>query len=124
MLSDDPLRNGAEEILTEDVQRGGRLVVSAISAWEVAMLVSRGRLSLPFAPLDWFTRLAALPETVEGRLTARIMVDSNFLPDRPPRDAMDRIMVAHARAEGLTILTRDQAILDYAARGHVLALEC
>jgi PIN domain nuclease of toxin-antitoxin system len=39
-------------------------------------------------------------------------------------DPIDRMLVATARIEGLTLVTRDRAILDYAAQGHVRALPC
>jgi len=35
---------------------------------------------------------------------------------------LDRILVATARVERLTLLTRDRALLDYAAKGHMRAL--
>jgi PIN domain nuclease of toxin-antitoxin system len=49
--------------------------------------------------------------------TAGILVDSSFLPGSPPRDPMDRIVVATAREHGLRLVTRDCAILAYASAG-------
>jgi PIN domain nuclease of toxin-antitoxin system len=47
-----------------------------------------------------------------------------MLPGPVHGDPADRILIATARALDLTIVTRDSAILDYSARGHVRALPC
>ena len=53
-----------------------------------------------------------------------VLVASSTMPGTPHGDPADRIIVATAREYGLRIVTRDAKILDYAARGHVLALAC
>ena len=60
----------------------------------------------------------------ETPATAEVLIASSFLPGRIHLDPLDRIVIATARAHGLTILTRDRLILDYAAEGHVTALAC
>ena len=57
-------------------------------------------------------------------LTPAIFIDSSFLPGQPPRDPADRIIIATARENDLTILTRDRLILEYAKAGNVRALAC
>jgi PIN domain nuclease of toxin-antitoxin system len=52
------------------------------------------------------------------------LIASSFLPADSLRDPADKIMVATAREQGLTLMTRDRMILDYAAKGHVSALAC
>jgi PIN domain nuclease of toxin-antitoxin system len=37
---------------------------------------------------------------------------------------MDRAIAATAREYGFTVMTRDRALLDYAAQGHLSALTC
>lgn len=88
------------------------------------MLVSKGRLLLRMDPLTAYRRLCGLPNTDETELTSEILVGSSFLPGRPPNDPFDRTIIATARHRGLTVLTRDRLILDYAAQGHVAALAC
>lgn len=100
------------------------IVVSPISAWEVGMLVSKGRLTSAVTPRDWFDRLAGRPEIALASLGADILIDSSFLPGDLHGDPADRIIVATARALDLTVVTRDRAILAYAAQGHVRALAC
>jgi PIN domain nuclease of toxin-antitoxin system len=57
-------------------------------------------------------------------VTPSLFIDSCFLPGKLSRDPGDRIIVATARENDLTILTRDRKILDYSTAGHVLALAC
>ena len=57
-------------------------------------------------------------------LSPEVLIDASFLPGTLHRDPADRILIATARAFDLTLVTRDQTILDYARRGHVRALAC
>ena len=52
------------------------------------------------------------------------MVDVGDLPDLAHRDPADRMLIATARRRDLILITRDRAILDYAAAGHVRAIAC
>ncbi|MNF14334.1 hypothetical protein D3C80_2165180 [compost metagenome] len=51
------------------------------------------------------------------------MASSNLLQP-VHNDPIDRILIATAREYDLTIITRDRAILDYGAAGHVRTLAC
>ncbi|MGN6101630.1 MAG: type II toxin-antitoxin system VapC family toxin [Devosia sp.] len=103
----------------------GRPVYLGIcTAWERAMLSSKHKLTSPLSPKAWFDRLASRPEIEVVPLTSDILIDSCFLPGPVHGDPADRILIATARALDLTLVTRDSAILDYSARGHVRALPC
>jgi PIN domain nuclease of toxin-antitoxin system len=52
------------------------------------------------------------------------MIDVGELPDLAHRDPTDRMLIATARAHDLILVTRDRAILAYAAAGHVRAVAC
>jgi len=103
---------------------GRPVFVSEITAWEVGMLVSRGRLALSQSPAIWFRRLAKIQGVRLAPLTVDHFVDSSFLPGAPPRDPADRIFAATARREGMTLMTRDGWLLDYSRQGHIQALAC
>jgi PIN domain nuclease of toxin-antitoxin system len=98
--------------------------VSAISAWEIGLLASRGRVHLTQAPLDWFRSFVDDRNTRVLDVTPEVFVASSFLPQPLHNDPADRILIATAREHDLTIITRDQAILAYGAAGHVRALAC
>jgi len=123
------LNEGAFELgagVTSRIDRAaayGRAFVSVISVWEVSLLHTKGRVLLGLALPTWVDRALAPPITVAA-LTPEIAVECHCLPGPFPNDPVDRILVATARIEGLTLLTRDRAILDYAAQGHVRALAC
>lgn len=98
--------------------------VSPISAWEVATLVRKGRLTLSMDPQTWFEALLTLPGLRLAPMPPRTLIASAFLPCNPPADPADRIIAATARAENFVILTGDQELLRYGDRGHVRVLAC
>ncbi len=120
----DPITESGAEALEAEEAQGADLVVTAITAWEIGMLVARGRLALTAPPETWFSTLMTAPGLTLAEHSPAILIQSSFLPGTPPRDPADRIIIATARAEGLTILTRDRMILGYADEGHVRASSC
>jgi len=118
------LSAAAREAIDEAYGLGEPVRVSPISAWEIGMLISRGRVTAPITPLAWFQQLVAIDGISLSPLGVETLVGSSFLPGTPPRDPADRMIVATAREGGLTVVTRDRKILDYAETGHVLALAC
>jgi len=97
---------------------------SPYSAWELGALAAKGRIKLPQPVGKWFQNFMHNGEIKLADLTPDILVASNFLPNPIHKDPADRIIIATAREYGMTILTRDQKILDYADHGHVNALRC
>ncbi len=84
--------------------------VSAISTWEVAMLVAKGRLDLDRDVLVWIRQALALPRVTLVPLTPEIAVRSTRLGDAFPGDPADRILVATARELGAVLVTKDGAL--------------
>jgi PIN domain nuclease of toxin-antitoxin system len=90
--------------------RDVRPAISAISLWEVAMLVNVGRLTLN-ATLEAWLAIAADQGTVRViPLSPHIAAEVARLPDTFHRDPADRLIVATSRVHGLPVLTRDAAI--------------
>ncbi len=119
----EPLIDAAIEAFTEIERAGGAVALSPITAWEIGLLVSRGRLALSRDPATWFSDL--LSQGFElSPLTPSILVASSFLPGDPPRDPADRILAATARAMNFRLVTRDQRLLDYASGGHLAVVAC
>ncbi|MEA2825500.1 MAG: hypothetical protein QOF03_1982 [Alphaproteobacteria bacterium] len=114
----------AIDALNEAVDRDEPVYVSMISSWEIGLLVARGRLPLSMDPLAWFERLLDTPGVRLADISPRILVGSSFLPGRPPKDPMDRIILATAREGGYRLVTRDKHLLAYAEDGHVQAIAC
>ena len=101
----------------------GRAAVSfsAISAWEIAMLVAKGRLELDRDVLDWLANAARLPGIRTAPLSVEISVASTRLPGELHGDPADRLIVATARQLDATLVTADRALLGYAGSGHLEA---
>ncbi len=112
-----------EAIATAQVEGRG-IYVSPITAWEIATLVSRGRLTLSLTPDVWFLTLLALPGMRLASMPPNVLIASAFLPGSPPRDPADRIIAATGRTYGFTIVTRDGELLPYADAGHIMAIRC
>jgi PIN domain nuclease of toxin-antitoxin system len=98
--------------------------VSAVTAWEMAILVSRGRMRETRDVERWYADFLSDGEFVEQPVTTGILITSCFLPEPLHKDPFDRILIATAREHDLTIITRDRAILAYGAAGHVRTLAC
>ena len=123
-LSRDELKASTSDKLDEAARAGVATYVSPISAWEVGQLVSRNRLNLGTTPRRWFGRILAMPNVRLAELTPDILIAASFLPGTPPRDPMDRILIATARELAATLVTRDREMLAYGERGNVRVLGC
>ena len=104
-LANAPLRREAHDAIG---QPANAVYVSAASAWEIGIKVALGKLS---APDDLVTqlqskRLEALPVTIAHGLAV------GSLP-RVHSDPFDRLLVAQAQLESLTLVTRDERLAKY-----------
>ncbi len=63
----------------------------------------------------------ALPGLKVIELELPIILDAHRLPGEFHKDPADQILVATARHHGITFITEDKKILDYARQGYVLA---
>jgi PIN domain nuclease of toxin-antitoxin system len=89
----------------------GRPYLSAISLWEVAMLVERGRVVFSVSLSEWLAA-AAHPRSVRIiPISSKIAAQTADLPVTFHRDPADRLIVASCRVLGLPLLTRDVRIL-------------
>ena len=90
-----------------------RAAVSAVSFWEVALLVSRGRIDLLVDPEAWRRTLLAqglLEIPVNGIIAVRAGMLAGLRGD-----PADRLIVATA-LEGHQLLTADRRILDWSGQ--------
>ena len=87
-------------------------------------MARKGRFRSSLSPERWFEQLKGLPGVEICDLSGEILLASSFLPGELHGDPADRIMVTTAREQGFTLLTRDQALLDYAAQGYLAAMAC
>jgi PIN domain nuclease of toxin-antitoxin system len=80
--------------------------VSAVSAWEIAIKSRSGRLKLSEPLAAW------MPERLEREGFLMLSVTVGSLPGHH-HDPFDRLLIAQARAEDLTLVTADMVFDDY-----------
>ena len=83
------------------------LGISVFSCWEVAKLVEKGRLVLPYPIAQWLEVALAYPGIQLLDLTLPIVVQSTQLA-RFHNDPADQIIVATAKVHSCSLLTADQ----------------
>jgi PIN domain nuclease of toxin-antitoxin system len=107
----DNLSPTAQELLRANV---GSLFVSAFSAWEIALKHRRGKLELPRdnTPAEWFAAVVEQHRLREIPVDSRIAAASVALSPLHT-DPADRILIATAQTQGLTLLTPDALIRQY-----------
>lgn len=111
-------RKAIQRSLTEEA-----VLVSAISAWEVAVLVSKGRLVLDRDVGEWVQAAMNLPGIRLEPVSSEVAVASTRLPGPIHSDPADHMLAATARYLGSTLITADQLLLDYSKDGHIKALD-
>lgn len=87
-----------------------RVLVPAISTWEVAMLVERGRLEFDRPALTWIRQALALPGVELAALTPEIAVRAAGLGGGFPGDPADRLIVATALEMRAPLSTLDEGL--------------
>lgn len=104
-LADDELTIEARSLLADP---SNPAVVSAASFWEIGIKVRIGKLrvDVPLAPVVVEQGFELLPISADHAEAAGALPQVH-------RDPFDRMLVAQARAEGLTIMTRDPAFDRY-----------
>ncbi|MDE2973432.1 MAG: type II toxin-antitoxin system VapC family toxin [Gemmatimonadota bacterium] len=119
---DGRLGTSASRLIEETVQTD-RVAVSAITPWEIAMLVERRRLRLGREVGEWIAEALALPGVTLIPIEPAIAINSVRLPGEFHADPADRFIVATARHLKASLLTADRTILAYSAAGHLRAVD-
>ena len=91
----------------------GKIVVSSISAWELAVLVSKGRIALSMDVEAWLKVAAEIPSVSFVPVDNEIAVKSVELPGEFHKDPADRLIVATARMLAAPLVTADDKIRAY-----------
>ena len=97
----------------DEAATGKNIFISSISAWEIAILVSRGRLKLTMNPADWVAASEALPFFDFVPVSNSIALKSVQLPGILHDDPADRIIIATAVSLGAVLVTKDEKIRNY-----------
>ena len=105
-LEDDVrLGQAARKIVSKAVSH--ELAISALSLLEISMLIEKRRIQLDGAPIDFLKKIESTFTVIS--IDAIIANEAMSIP-LSHGDPFDRVIVATARSQGLTLLTKDQAI--------------
>lgn len=106
-LAEDPqLSAGARQAVADPA---ATVFVSAATVWEISIKAALGRLDLGGA--DLVAEIAG-NDFVELPVNARHSLAAAYLP-RHHGDPFDRMLIAQAQIEGLTVVSRDAALRAY-----------
>jgi PIN domain nuclease of toxin-antitoxin system len=97
----------------ESERPSGIILISAISAWEVAHWAALGRLGLRMEPAIWLSRITAVPETRFIPVDNDIALAAATLPEPAPAALPARILAATARHAGCPLVTRNAELQAY-----------
>ena len=123
LVADSPRIGPEAKARIDDERRTGRVGISAITPWEVALLVARGRLRLAMDDGVWIDGVLGSPGIDLCPIEPAIALDSARLPGEFHADPADRFLIAAARHWTAARVTADAAILEYSAAGHVPTMD-
>lgn len=99
----------AAAIETADV-----ILVSPLTAWEIATLHRRGRVELDRDPMTWVRDLVRADRMAGAPLSAEAAAWAGTLDDAFPGDPIDRLLYATARDLRVSLISKDERLRDYA----------
>jgi len=105
------LSNKAHKIIRENPPN--QRAIASISMWEFAMMVSTGKVEIRIPADLWLDQAIRQTGLEVFDLNPRIAAESCNLPGDFHKDPADRIIVATARINELTLVTKDKKILSY-----------
>ncbi len=103
----------AQQRIEQELQTDGLIAISSISAWEIAMLVAHGRLTLTMAVDDWLETVARIEGVRFIPVDNHLAVASTQLPDPFHKDPADRLIVALARQLNAPLISADSKLQQY-----------
>lgn len=113
LTGNQELSDKAKSAIESELKDGGLILVSSITTWELAMLVSKGRLSLSM-DIDTWIQIASEIEQIEFLpLDNKVAIESTRLPGEFHKDPADRMLVALSRTLSVPLVTADLKILSY-----------
>lgn len=106
LLEPRRLSVSAAAAIRKSVTSGG-LAIASITLWELAMMIALGRITPRGTPEAWLIELVRRSGVVVKDITPAVATLATQFPHDFPADPADRIIAATARAEGMSLVTRD-----------------
>lgn len=112
-LSDDQVKE------IEKARNNNELYISAISIWEISLLVAKEKIVLSISINEWLSRVRLIRGLKILDLSLDILVESCNLMHYTHKDPADRMIISSARDINAHLLTYDEKILDYSSKGYL-----
>lgn len=107
------LRPPTRALIDDCWKNGGRIFLSSVTAWEIALLVDTGRIELD-VPVDaWVHRFLDRPGIEAVPLAHRAAARSYQLNHLQHRDPANRLLIATAIELGCPLVTYDERIMQF-----------
>jgi PIN domain nuclease of toxin-antitoxin system len=107
---DDRLLASTRGLIDGCWRNGGTIFLSAISAWEIALLVDTGRIELDLPVEAWIERFLGRPGVEAASLSHRAACRSYQLHHLEHCDPADRLLIAMAIELACPLVTYDERI--------------
>lgn len=107
------LSTAAHKAINNTLSNGGEVLISSISAWEIAMLVEKGRLVLSMDVESWLDEVSQIDGVRFLPVDNETGVKATALPGDFHKDLADRMIVATARKLAVPLVTADEKVLQY-----------
>jgi len=112
VTGDAELSEKAKTVIERE-QHSGEIIVSTISAWEITMMVEKGRLILSMDVSSWLATVAEIERVKFLPVDMEIANKSVELPGEFHKDPADRMIVATSRKLAAPVVTQDEKIRSY-----------
>lgn len=111
---DARLGKATQQTIEKAWKAGGRILWSAVSTWEIAMLVDKGLIELDLPVYEWVERFLDRPGLEAVPLDHRTAALAYSLHHLEHRDPADRLLIASAIVLGCPLVTHDDRIRRFA----------
>ena len=113
---DGRLRASTRTLIDGCWQNGGAILLSSVTAWEIALLVDTGRIGLDLPVEAWIRRFLERPGVEAVPLGHQAASRSYQLHHLEHRDPADRLLIATAIEFACPLVTYDERIARFGER--------
>jgi len=111
---DERLGEATRRTIDTAWKAGGRILLSSVSVWEIAMLVDKGFIELDLPVNEWVERFLDRPGLEAVALDHATAARAYGLHHLEHRDPADRLLIASAIGLGCPLVTHDDRIRRFA----------
>jgi PIN domain nuclease of toxin-antitoxin system len=111
---DERLGEATRRTIDTAWKAGGRILISSVSVWEIAILVDKGFIELDLPVNEWVERFVDRPGLEAVALDHVTAARAYSLHHLEHRDPADRLLIASAIGLGCPLVTRDDRIRRFA----------